>query len=258
MNPAISKLLICVLVPCAAIAGNETWSLPTNPQAVVLELKYAAASGSQQRTALRLHRDGSFTGNVGASHQVRGRLSASEMRALLTDVIDASGALRLTSEGLRKQIQSEGRRTGRPARVQAAEDMIVRLVLAGGAHEIRCTAPEVLRTRYPMLSDLERVCTIRRRLENVVAVAHAGGLPAAERLAALATAQLRRQNNADVRVTARDLQSVRGRAGDLRQLQFVVSDNNSGGALRREFHVSVMESPDAPLRISVTPLTAPL
>lgn len=257
MKWIVTGLIAFLLLPMAAAAADRQWSLPDDPQAVVLQLRYGDPAGLRERLALQLHRDGAFAGGVGTPEQVRGRLADAELNELFAEIIESSAALELTSDRLRQQIQDEAARTGKPAQVRAADDLIVRLVLADRVHEFRCPAPEVMRSRYPNLCDLHQACAIRRRLENVIAVARAGGTPAAERMAALATDELQRQNKSDLRVTARDLQVVRGRPGDLRQMEFVVPADGPSNPASRETHVSVMESPGRPPRISITSLAAP-
>ena len=252
------SLLVTLILTTAATAAEPAWSLPDNPQAVVLELRYAKPAANAPETKLELRRDGTFIGDKGTARRISGRLSNRELQELMGEIVVDSGALQLTSSGLSRQIQEQSRRTGKSARLTSGVDTIIRITLADGAHELQCVSPEVLRTRYPALRELDRVCAIRRRLENVVAVAHAGGKPAAERLAALATEQLRRHNGAQAQVTARDLQAVRGEAGDLRQAQFVITDASTGSPAGSEVHISVFESPGAPPRIRITTSAKPL
>lgn len=252
------SLLITLLAAPTAHAANREWSLPDDPRAVVVALQYKNNTTGRISTALQLHRDGTFVGDVGAAAEVRSRISVPAMRELLHDILQTNSALTLSSRGLREQIEQESRRVGKPPRVRGARDVIVRITLADQVHEFQCRSPEVLRTRYPRLGDLDRVCSIRRRLENVVAVARAGGASAAERLAALAADELHRRSGAAVRVTARDLQSVRGETGDLRQAQFVVRQDRSGAAGGQDLHISVIEAAGAPPRISITTPAAPL
>ena len=258
MTRACLGLLISFIATSAAIAGDGRWELPAEPDAVVIELRYRDATTNRVTTALQLMRDGTFTAHPGTARRTRGRLQSAELNELLRSLLQESDALGLTTDGLRRQIAEESRRLRKPAHVQAADDVIVRLKLADRQHEFECPAPEVLRTRYPDLRDLERVCEIRRRLENLIAVAHVGGVPEAERLAALATAELRRHNGSNVRVTIRDLHTVRGIAGDLRQSQFVLSPSRSSGTTAQELHISVMESPGAAPRVTITHSATPL
>jgi hypothetical protein len=254
----LAGLLAALLSNPSAGAADPKWSLPDTPQAVVLELQYSDSREGATTTALQLHRDGTFTGDAGTGRQTSGRLAPAELSELMAEVIETCGALRLTTEGLREQVLAESRRTGKPVEVRAASEMIVRLALADRRHTFQCAAPEVLHARYPNVRDLERVCAIRRRLENVAAVARVGGGPAADRLAALATEELRRHNGSTLRVTARDLLTVRGESGDLRQSQFVVRGERSGSWPAGEVHISILELPGAPPRISITQPATPL
>lgn len=251
-----TSLLLLHALP--GVGAEPAWSLPDDPQAVVVELSYAQPSSRFRTDALTVRRDGSLTaGDPRSAMHVRGRLSEDDLQALLHDLIVRERALELSSEALEAAITAEGRRTGKNWRTRRPTNTIVRLTLAGGSHEFVCNDPELLRTRFPRLQELNRVCAIIRRLQNIAAVAQVGGRAEAERLAELATSELKRQNAPDVRITSRDLLHVRGAADDLRQVQFVVEPalhGESGDPL----HVSVMESPGQAPRISLTPVSGPL
>jgi hypothetical protein len=254
------RCAVCFLVLQAAVglAAEPTWSLPDNPQAVVIELQLETAAGQPVTDVVVVRRDGSFTvGEARSTQPIQSRLTEDELQELLGEIIEREQALELTSASLSAKIQAEGRRTGKDWRIRNASGTIVRISLAGRTHEIRCSSPELLRTRLPGVSELDRVCAIQRRLENIAAVAQVGGLAEAQRLAALATDEWRRQNGPAVQITHRDLLHVRGSAGDLRQVQFVVEPGLHGEA-GEAVHVSVIESPGATPRISMTPIRNPL
>jgi hypothetical protein len=259
MRHQLRALAVLLLLAGSVAAGEPKWSLPTNPQAAVVELKSRAPAGTApDTTVIRIRGTGEF--EVGASGEqgyVAGQMTSGELLALLRDLIEREHALELTTGALAAGVTGQARKSGKEVGFQNAPDMVVRIALASGTHEFRCRSPEALRTRFPGMQDLDRVCAIIRRLENVAAVAQIGGRREAERVAALATAELRRQNGPDVAVTVGDLLQVRGNAGDLRQSQFVVEP-----ALRGEagtgVHVSVMESPGETPRISMTRLSPAL
>jgi hypothetical protein len=268
MRHVLHAAVVVLLLVGHVAAADTRWSLPADPQAVVVELQFVAPSpagdqrsdgapGERAMLVLRLRRDGSYEVNVQGGENLTGRLTDAELRRLVREIVEVQRGLALTSDGLTQALERAGRDSGKEWRIRNADTTVVRITLAGGTHEFRCCAPELLRTRFPQVEDLRRVCAIQRRLENLVAIARVGGKPEAERLAALAMAELRRQNGPDVKISAGDLLFVRGSSGDLRQCQFVVEP-----ALRGEtgagIHVSVMESPGAAPRISMTPLSSAL
>lgn len=262
-----SAISVLLLLATRHLATAADWSLPSSPEAVVVELQFVApaadgdsrgnADADRSMLVLRLRRDGWYTVSERGGKPLVGQLTESELQRLVSEIVDKQHGLELKSTALATEIERTGRTTGKEWRIKNADTTVVRLILAGGSHEFRCCAPELLRNRFPQVADLNRMCAIQRRLENLVATARLGGKPEAERLAALATAELRRQNGPAVTITAGDLLHVRGTAGDLRQAQFVVEP-----ALRGEtgagVHVSVLESPGQPPRVNMTILSAAL
>lgn len=261
---AVSCLLL-LAVHNLAVAAD--WSLPSNPEAVVVELQFVAPAGDgdprsdanaeRSTLVLRLRRDGWYTVSEQAGKPLVGQLSEAEVQQLLGELVEKQQGLELKSATLSSQIERTGKATGKEWRIKNADTTVVRMNLTGGSHEFRCCAPELLRNRFPQVTELNRVCAIQRRLENLVAMARVGGKPEAERLAALATAEVQRQNGPAVTITAGDLLHVRGTAGDLRLSQFVVEP-----ALRGESGtgvlVSVLETPGRSPQISLTILTSTL
>ena len=259
MTPVVRRSLVVLLFLAATSRAVEPrWSLPDDPRAVVLQLQYADEHGDVVETVVTVLRDGSLSD---ADSRQRGtvasKISPDELNELLESIIEIDRGLQLTSESLSQRIESEARRTRKDWRIQNAAHVVIRIGLSDRTHVIQCLAPDLLRTRYPAIRELERVCVIEHRLKNVVAVAHIGGVEEARRLAALATEELRRQNGPDVQIGPRDLVQVRGNIGDLRQAQFVVEP-----ALHPEVgesvHVCVFESPGTAPRVSLAPIARPL
>lgn len=260
---AACLLLLAVHTPTTA----ADWSLPSDPESIVVELQFVApapdgasasdATAGQSTLVLRLRRDGWYTVSEQVGKPLVGQLSEAEVRQLVGELVEQQRGLELKSASLSSQIERTGKATGKEWRIKNADTTVVRMNLTGGSHEFRCCAPELLRNRFPQVTDLNRVCAIQRRLENLVALARIGGRLEAERLAALATAEVQRQNGPAVTITAGDLLHVRGAAGDLRQSQFVVEPSLRGesgtGVL-----VSVLETPGRSPQISLTILNSTL
>lgn len=265
-------VLLLLLMMLLMLSGNltaaeQSWFLPDDPQAVVVELKHEIPLQTlanlppevQRRMQLsprdtiviRIRRNGSFeVGRRGEPGHATGRMTGVELALLLGELIERQRALEISSTALATRVEQLARESGREVGFRDSETAIC-LTLRDGPHEIRCCAPQPLRTRFPEVRELDRVCAIIRRLENIAAVAQIGGRAEAERLARLATAELRRQNAENMTITADDLVQVRGKAGDLRQAQFVVDPTLTGGT-GAVAHVSVMETPGQSPRISMT------
>jgi len=247
----------------ASAAADSEWSLPTNPDTLVLELRITETGpNSGERvppaTLLQIARNGRFVGVDSVTQaEVAGRLGESELRNLVSQIVDQQRIRELRTDDLVKRLSAESARLGKEWRVRNASVVRVRVWLAAGVHTFECPCPELLRTRFPEMKELVRVCSILHRLQNIAAVAQAGGPEEAKRLAALANAELKRQNGSPVQVTSGDLTCVRGKAGDLRQMQFVI-DPELNGEQGRAVHISLMESPSAAPRVSLTTVASPL
>lgn len=252
------SLAIFLLMAARAEAAETRWSLPDDPRAIVLQMQHVDSQGRVQETVLTVRRDGSFhDGDAEHPGDVKGRLQEPELLELMREIIDDQQMLEMTTASLSRQVQSEARRTGKDSHIQLAVDVVIRIGLADRMHVVQFTSPGLLRTRYPAIKDMNRLCAVQHRLRNIVATAQVGGKDEAARLAALATEELRRQNGRSVEITPRDLVHVRGSIGDLRQVQFVVESaarDRDGEAV----HVSVMEAPGAAPRISLTEVHKPL
>lgn len=269
MKMSLRAIVVLLLLVGTLRAAEPSWSLPDDPQAVVIELRHEETLESfsrlppsvQQRTkrfvprdtiVIRIRRDGSFeVGRHGEPGHAKGRMTTEELSLLMSDLVERQHALQLSSSVIAARVEHLARESGRDVGFSGSETAVC-LTLRDGRHEIRCGAPQPLRTRFPEVRELDRVCAIVRRLENIAAVAQIGGRAEAERLARLATAELRSQNAADVTITADDLVQVRGKPGELRQAQFVVEPALAGGT-GGGVHVSVMETPGQAPRISMTP-----
>jgi hypothetical protein len=108
----------------------------------------------------------------------------------------------------------------------------------------------LLEARFPEIDELRRVCAVQRRLQNVKCVVQAGGVDAAERLAALANRELRSSAGNAWSVSADDLQLVRSSGDGLCYAQFLVPGDAASGNAPRGM-VTVVESPGAAPRVSV-------
>src|SRR5207244_2915871 len=96
----------------------------------------------------------------GATTDISGQLSEAELIELLSDIVDQQRMLELTTDSLTRRLSAEAERTAKEWRVRNAPMASVRIALAGATHRFDCPTPDLLRTRFPELPELIRVCAI--------------------------------------------------------------------------------------------------
>jgi hypothetical protein len=242
------------LVPAAGASEPD----PTpDGQPPILELSFIEADRLNQsvpRIVVSIHADGTVLIPDAADDAppLRGRLSRERLSKLLDDVIETDRILDCETRRIEEALTRESRRTGLAWRVPGAAATLITVRWQGRTHDVRCPAAELLEARFSTIDELHRLCAVQRRLQNVKCLVQAGGVDAAERLAALANRELRSRSERPLSVTVDDLQLVRSSGDGLRYAQFVVSGNAAEGDARPLQMVSVMESPGANPRVSVT------
>ncbi len=184
---------------------------------------------------------------------LRGELSAETLGKLLHDVVETNRLLECDTGEIESALVRESRRTGLAWRVPGAATTVVRVRWQGRDHEVRCPASMLLAARFPAIEELRRVCAVQRRLQNVKCIVQAGGVNAAERLAALANRELQSGGGDGLSVSVDDLQLVRSSGDGLCYAQFLVPGDAASGNAPRGM-VSVIESPGAAPRVSVMPV----
>lgn len=243
--------------PFAGAAGppGASVALPANPRAAVIELEFEGQSrvAVSRAAFLRIEADGMVHAPdpSGAARTIVGRLSSDELQALLRELIVTDGLFTLQSRELLTAIEDQGRRTRLEWRIADADTTVLRVVLADRSHEVRCAGVSLLCERFPKLASLQQLGAAQRRLQNIAAVVQVGGHEEAERLAKLATRELRSQDERAPLVTPRDLTFVRASRDGLRYAQFDASARWNG-AESEHLIVSVVETPREAPRISVS------
>jgi hypothetical protein len=236
----------------AAETGDH-WPLPSDAEAVVLELAYQDAAGRRPAAVVTVQADGSVVAaNGDESGELRGHLTQEQMTDLLREIIEESCVFELESGAVLRDVQDAANRTGRPWRAGDGGTMRVRVRLRDREHEVRCPSVEVLHERFPDVESLRRLCSIRRRLENVRAIVQVGGWENAEALSEQANRELLRSFPEATPVTARDLAMVRGHAPEMRYVQFVSRRSTSTGD---PLIISMFEFSNQPAQITIAPLS---
>lgn len=227
--------------------------LPDDGNVVVLELAYQDGGRGTPETAVAVHADGSIVvpdpDGTGEQH---GRMTEAQLVRLLDDIVEDASVFDLDSAHIEQDVREAAAESGRPWRVTNPGVMLVRVRLRDRQHEVRCPAAEIWHERFPDVDSVARLCTIRRRLENVRAIVQAGGWDDAEKLSELANRELLRMHPDATPVTSEHLSMVRGRPPGPRFVQFVTAPSTSDG---QTLMISVFEFPDQPLRVTIAPLT---
>jgi hypothetical protein len=259
-----AKLAILLVIGGCAIAAaddrrNEPYDLPDDPQTIVLALTFEEATDAAPATpAVQVRADGRVIvpAGAGGGRALYGKLTAEELQQLLREIVETQQFLQCDSDVIATAVERAGRRSGRDWRIQNAATTVIRLQLEDTEHKVRGNAAELLLERFPEVDDLARLCAVQRRLQNVRAVVEAGGAEEAQRLAELATDELRQGSVTGPEVTSRDLLHVRDSGDGLRQVQFRLESTPEDGGAAEIIMISIFESPEAPPRISVTTLPA--
>jgi hypothetical protein len=221
----------------------------------VLQLSFAEA-GDQNRTitttTVAIYPDGTLLVPQGSGDAapLRGELSAESLGKLLHEVVETNRLLECDTREIEQALIRESRRTGLAWRVPGAATTVIRVRWQERDHEIRCPACMVLEARFPAIEELHRVCAVQRRLQNVKCIVQAGGVNAAERLAALANRELQSGTSDGLSVSVDDLQLVRSSGDGLCYAQFVITGDAAAANVPVRM-VSVVETPGAAPQVSV-------
>lgn len=234
-------------------------TLPDDPQAIVLELTFEDATiAGPAAPAVQIRGDGRVIvpASTNGGRTQYGELSPGELQQLLREIVEQQQFLKCDGDAIAAAVELAGIRSGRDWRIQNAATTVIRLRLKNAEHEVRCNAAELLHERFPEVNDLARLCAVQRRLQNVKAVVEVGGPEEAQRLADLATDELRQDAATGPEVASRDLLHVRSSGDGLRQVQFRIESMPENGGEAEIIMISVFESPESPPRVSVTILPA--
>lgn len=263
-NAAV-RMMAAWLLPsvCAVIASGQdaetVVALPVDQQTIVLELTFEEPENATVAERVTIRADGkiSLTGGPLQGNPVAGSLNAEDLESLLQEVVHTARILECETAAIAAAVEREGRRTSRDWRIRNAATTVIRVQLKDIEHEVRCPAAELLVERFPGIDQLERLCAVQRRLQNVKAVAQVGGADEAERLAKIAAAEWSGDSGAMQQVTSRELLHVRDAGDGLRQVQFRIDPPPSeDGSAGESVVITIFETPKSLPRVSITPLPA--
>lgn len=198
-------LLALAIGRCAFAA--EPIHLTTDPHVSVVELWYLDGD-PQPQPQVALFADGRVWCRCVDAPQW-GQITRAELTDVVNGLLVTCNLARIDSAQLGYQIQQESVRTGLTAEVPGAAETFIRIRTVERTYEVRCPAVGVLSPRFPEVSSLRNLFHAQRRIENVRAVAMAGGSEAAARLARLAQASVANDYGEAIAVTPRDLALVR-------------------------------------------------
>ena len=263
MDRSTMLAVMLLISGCAVAAADDradsAYALPDDPEAIVLELTFEESSTTAPATpAVQIRADGRVivpASSTGGRAQY-GELTADELQDLLGEIMETQQFLKCDSDAIAAAIEQAGRQSRRDWRIQNAATSVIHVRLKDAEHEVRCNAAELLHERFPDVDDLARLCDVQRRLQNVKAVVEVGGAEEAQRLADLATDELRQSAANGPDVASRDLLYVRDSGDGLRQVQFRIESTPESGGEAEVIMVSIFESPESPPRVSVTTLPA--
>lgn len=250
-------LCCCCLGMALPLRGDERGTGANGAgTAVVLELAFldfVGTAAAKETVAVRVLSDGTvlLPSHDGARLVPRDRLTAAQMAQLMEDAVTRTRLTRIDSEQLERGITAACRLAGLSTEIVGAATTIIRHHHSDGGCEVRCAALSVAAARFPDMTDVQQLFHAQLRLQNVAAVAQAGGVQASERLAALVNRELRTAHPDSPPMTSRELSMVRELSTGSRYVQFYRRPLPPG----EELLVSVFESPGEPPRIDI--LAAP-
>lgn len=225
-----------------------------NDSSAVIELAFLDVDPTGQMfesVTLRVTAAGEvlIPGEDGRTLFIADRMQPEQLSGLLRE-LDQTGRLReIQSEELATEIRRASELAGFAPEIEGAAETIIRLHTPQGRHEVRCTGLSVLAARFPDFPALQRLLATQLRLQNVAAVARAGGEQASQRLVEIANQTLQLERPGLPALTPRDLSMVRELSSGSRYIQFYRRPSNSG----EELLVSMFESPGSPPRVSILP-----
>lgn len=242
-----------LLLTAAWAAGQTGGPDPAaQPPVFVLELGFLDRTpdgGVHATTALGLTVEGVvyLPQDAGQPLAAVDRMRPEQVASLLQE-IETSGRLHeMDSRQLRQQLEAACQAAGFAFEIEGAAETVIRCHANRGLHEVRCPALSVMAARFPDFPAVQRLLAIQLRLQNVAAVARAGGEPASHRLAETANRTLQLSHPNLPPLTPRDLSMVRELQTGHRYVQFYRAPTGAA----EELLVSLFESPGAEPRVSV-------
>jgi len=222
----------------------------------LMELRFLDDAGGPSRResiAVRVLSDGT----VCLPREVDGallpvdRLSAERWQQLRQTSLHGA-LLQIDSGRLAESLHAACRQSGLSPQVEGAGETILRIETATGPHEVRCSALSVMAARFPQHPETQLLFAAQRQLQNVAAVAQAGGEQASAAWAALATPLFQQSCPGERPLLPHELTMYRQLSTGSRYVQFCRRPADGSP----ELVVSLFAAPGEQPRVSVSTLAA--
>lgn len=236
-----------------SIAGGVSELAASEGTTAVIELAFVDAPGTPQAresVSLRIAGDGAIwiSPDVGGGLRRAGQMTAEELDALCRELLTEGQLDRVDNRRLGFEIERARRIKGFERSLEGEAETVFRLRCAATACEVRCRSLSVMAARFPELPELQRLLEVQLRLQNVAAVARAGGEAAGVQFVQIANEELQARHPGLAPLTTRDLSMFRELTSGARYVQFYRRATPTSD----ELLVSLCETPgDAP-RVTVT------
>jgi hypothetical protein len=250
------RVRLAVVVGLACLSASPL-SAQTRPRpnagtadAIAFELAFLDEPGTpreRESVRLRVLANGDVHCFDGRALVPCERLTENELLALERELLVDGNLAALSSDTLQSAVESACRSAGFATEIEGAATTIIRFESDGVPREVRCDALSVMAARFPDFPEVQRLFNAQLRLQNVAAVAEAGGSAAAEQLAAIANETLAASRPDLPPLSPADLSMYRALSTGNRYVQFYRRPAES----REELLVSLYESPGTAPRVSI-------
>jgi len=251
LSLAMPAFLLALTSVVVADDSRPTGRAPERQQfAVSLSfIDHPGTSAEVESSAVGITADGRiFVRDQGAEAlRETDRMRPEQLTSLLEE-LEQTGRLReIDSRNLERELRTACQTAGFAFELEGAAITVIRCQTSQGPVEVRCSALSVMAARFPDFPEVQRLLTTQLRLQNVAAVAYAGGEQASAQLAQVANQTLQLREPDLPPLTPRDLSMIRQLSTGSRYVQFY----RAPSAQRDELLVSVFETPGQPPRVSV-------
>ncbi|MEZ6064275.1 MAG: hypothetical protein R3B90_00880 [Planctomycetaceae bacterium] len=227
------------------------------PEGLLLELVFVDHQGTaaeQQSTRVRVLASGDVqTADASGNLSTRFRMTPGQVASLQRDIFGSQQLATIDSSRLARSLDSACRTTGLSPRIEGSGSTVIRWQAGEQSGEVGCHALSVMAARFPDFPEVQRLIDCQLRLQNVAAVADAGGYEAAEQFAKIANNHLQQQHPDTQPLQSEELSMYRSLSTGNRYIQFYRRPLGD----RAELIVSLFDSPGQPPRVEVlaTPAT---
>lgn len=191
----------CILLPCAAQGsepqGKKPYTLPPNPEAVVLVLEYEGGRTPPRKSDepyFEIRADGSMVVRdvygLSDKPEIAGKLSPAQLQALLRFVIEEHGLTEWDEDAVERAVTEHVENGGSVPLVADAPTSVVKLALPFHSVTARLYALGIVAPSLPEIAEIQSLLAVERRLRHQASIVVAGGREAAEAMRERANAAL--------------------------------------------------------------------